>query len=146
MAPPAGPADGARYIVASGATGAWSGWDLNVAYWVDGAWMRLVPRTAWQAWVADEATFLAWTGSAWVSAGLPAFFSDAVFELAHDGDPTRRAVFDLAAIAAGATRRQTWSPPTRSGPLLTHAHIDHSGLLTKLARQGSRACVRSQPI
>ena len=43
-APPASPADGDRYIVASGATGAWAGWDLNVAYWVDGAWMRLVPR------------------------------------------------------------------------------------------------------
>ena len=43
-APPASPADGARYIVASRATGAWTGWELNVAYWVDGAWMRLVPR------------------------------------------------------------------------------------------------------
>ena len=100
--PPPSPADSDRYIVASGATGAWSGWDLNVAYWVDGAWMRLVPRPGWQAWVVDEATFLGWDGSAWVSAGLPAFFSDAVFELAHDADPTRRAVFDLAAVAAGA--------------------------------------------
>ena len=35
---------------------------------------------------------------------LPAFFSDAVFELAHDADSTRRAVFDLAAIAAGVVR------------------------------------------
>ena len=103
-APPASPADGARYIVASGATGAWAGWDLNVAYRVDGAWMRLVPRPGWQAWVVDEASFLAWDGSAWNAAGLPAFFSDAVFQLAHDADPTRRAVFDLAAIAAGATR------------------------------------------
>jgi hypothetical protein len=102
-APPASPADGARYIVASGATGAWAGWDLNVAYHVDGAWMRLVPRPGWQAWVLDEASFLAWNGSAWNAAGLPAFFSDAVFELAHDTDPTRRAVFDLAAIAAGVT-------------------------------------------
>ena len=101
-APPASPADGDRYIVASGATGAWAGWDLNVAYWVDGAWMRLVPRPGWQAWVVDEASFLAWDGSAWSAAGLPAFFSDAVFQLAHDADPTRRAVFDLAAIAAGA--------------------------------------------
>ena len=103
-APPASPADGDRYIVASGATGAWAGWDLNVAYRVDGAWMRLVPRPGWQAWVVDEASFLAWDGSAWNAAGLPAFFSDAVFQLAHDADPTRRAVFDLAAIAAGATR------------------------------------------
>ena len=62
-APPARPADGDRYIVASGATGAWAGWDLNVAYWVDGAWMRLVPRPGWQAWVVDEASFLAWDGT-----------------------------------------------------------------------------------
>jgi hypothetical protein len=103
-APPASPADGDRYIVASGATGAWAGWDLNVAYRVDGAWMRLVPRSGWQAWIVDEASFLVWNGSAWNAAGLPAFFSDATFELAHDADPTRRAVFDLTAIAAGATR------------------------------------------
>ena len=89
-APPASPADGARYIVASGATGAWSGWDLNVAYWVDGAWMRLLPRPGWQAWVVDEASFLSWNGSAWSAAGLPAFFSDAVFELAQM--PIRRGV------------------------------------------------------
>jgi Protein of unknown function (DUF2793) len=103
-APPVSPDDGDRYIVASGATGPWAGWDLNVAYHVDGAWMRLVPRIGWQAWVIDEARFLAWDGSGWVAAGLPAFFSDAVFQLAHDGDPTRRALFDLAAVATGATR------------------------------------------
>jgi hypothetical protein len=36
-APPASPADGDRHIVASGASKLWAGWDLNVAYWVDGA-------------------------------------------------------------------------------------------------------------
>ncbi len=25
-------------------TGLWAGWDLNIAFWVDGAWIRLVPR------------------------------------------------------------------------------------------------------
>ena len=44
-APPASPADGDRYIVASDATGDWAGWDLNVALWTDGAWLRLPPRT-----------------------------------------------------------------------------------------------------
>ena len=52
----------------------------------------------------DGATFLGWDGGAWSAATLPAFFSDAVFPLANDADPTRRAVFDLAAIAAGVTR------------------------------------------
>jgi len=36
-APPGTPADGDRYVVASGATGDWAGWDLNIALWTDGA-------------------------------------------------------------------------------------------------------------
>jgi hypothetical protein len=63
--PPASPNDGDRYIVASGGTGAWAGWDLNVAYWVDGAWMKLVPQLGWRAWVVDEARLVIWTGAAW---------------------------------------------------------------------------------
>ena len=69
-APPASPADGARYIIASGSTGAWAGWDGSVAYWVDGAWMRLVPRPGWRAWVEDEGVLLVFDGSAW-TAPLP---------------------------------------------------------------------------
>ena len=61
-APPASPADGDRYIVASGATGDWAGWDGSVAYWVDGAWMRLVPRPGWRAWVEDEGLLLVFDG------------------------------------------------------------------------------------
>ena len=69
-APPGSPADGDRYIVASGATGVWAGWDGSVAYWVDGACMRLVPRTGWRAWVEDEDTLLVFDGSVW-TAPLP---------------------------------------------------------------------------
>ena len=57
-APPGSPDDGDRHIVASGATGLWAGWDLNIAYWVDGAWTRLVPRPGWLAWIAAEAAFV----------------------------------------------------------------------------------------
>jgi hypothetical protein len=64
-APPASPADGDRHLVASGATGAWAGWDLNIAYRIDGAWIRLVPRVGWQVWVADEGVPLVWNGTAW---------------------------------------------------------------------------------
>lgn len=65
--PPASPADGDRYIVASGATGVWAGWDLNIALWVDGAWLRLPPRAGWRAWVVDEALLLVYNGSTWIS-------------------------------------------------------------------------------
>lgn len=64
-APPGSPADGDRYIVGAGATGDWAGWDLNVAYYVDGAWMKLVPQTGWRAWIADESALVAWDGSNW---------------------------------------------------------------------------------
>jgi len=64
-APPASPADGARYIVATGATDVWEGWDGSVALWVDGAWMRLMPRTGWLVWIAAEGQLLVWNGSDW---------------------------------------------------------------------------------
>lgn len=70
-APPDTPADGDRYIVASGASGSWTGWDWNVALWNDGAWLRLPPRTGWRAWVEAENVLLVWEGTAWVpAAGL----------------------------------------------------------------------------
>jgi hypothetical protein len=62
-APPASPADSDQYIVGSGATGDWAGWDLNVALWTDGAWLRLPTRTGWRAWAEDEG-LLVCTGTA----------------------------------------------------------------------------------
>jgi hypothetical protein len=57
-APPVSPAVGDRHLVAAGATGLWAGWDQIVAFWIDGAWIRLVPRTGWLVWVAAEAGHL----------------------------------------------------------------------------------------
>lgn len=74
-APPASPADGDRYIVASGATRGWAGWDLNVALWADGAWLRLPPREGWRAWVEDEAVLLVRNGTGWEPV-IPAALDD----------------------------------------------------------------------
>ncbi|SNR73319.1 DUF2793 domain-containing protein [Paracoccus sediminis] len=106
-APPASPADGNRHLVASGATGLWAGWDLNIAFWIDGAWMRLVPRTGWMVWVAAEGMFLVWTSAAWEVVGEPRDVSDAVFSLVNDADTTKKATFSLAGISAGTTRSFT---------------------------------------
>jgi hypothetical protein len=105
--PPVSPADGDRHIVASGASGLWTGWDLNVAFWVDGVWMRLVPRPGWLAWIADEAVFVVWSGSAWDPVGLPQDVSDAIFSLVNAVDPTKRALFSLSGISTGTTRSFT---------------------------------------
>ncbi|MFP7572273.1 DUF2793 domain-containing protein [Marivita sp. S2033] len=64
--PPGSPADGDRYIVASGGTGDWAGWDLNVALWTDGTWLRLPPRTGWRAWIEDEDLLLVYDGAGWI--------------------------------------------------------------------------------
>ncbi len=65
-APPGSPANGDRYIVASGGTGDWAGWDLNVALFTDGVWLRLTPRTGWRVWVQDEGLLLIYDGTGWV--------------------------------------------------------------------------------
>ena len=114
-APPVSPTDGDRHIVASGATGLWAGWDMNVAFWVDGVWVRLVPRPGWLAWIAAEQAFVVWNGSAWDLVGEPVDVSDAVFSLVNDADPTRKALFSLSGLSTGTTR--TFTLPNSSSEL-----------------------------
>ncbi|WP_061238163.1 DUF2793 domain-containing protein [Ectopseudomonas composti] len=68
--PPGSPANGAAYIVAAGATGAWSGKSGQIAFYLtaEGAWSFLVPgaNDRWRVWVSDEAKDYRWNGSAWV--------------------------------------------------------------------------------
>ncbi len=65
-APPGSPADGDRHIVASGGTSDWTGWDLNVALFTDGTWLRLPPRAGWRAWVENEGLLLVYDGAGWI--------------------------------------------------------------------------------
>jgi Protein of unknown function (DUF2793) len=119
-APPLSPVDGDRHIVAPAATGLWVGWDLNVAFWADGVWMRLVPRPGWTAWSIADAAHTVWNGTAWVTVGGSGgsggvSFSDAAFEVYDDGDPTKKAMFNLSGIATATTR--TFSLPNTSSEL-----------------------------
>lgn len=66
--PPASPAEGDRYLVASGATGPWATQDLKIAAWQNAAWVFFVPIQGWRVWISDEKKLLAWSGSAWTGA------------------------------------------------------------------------------
>jgi Protein of unknown function (DUF2793) len=71
--PPATPANGDRYIVASAASAAWTGQTDRIAAWQDNAWMFYPAQVGWQAWVVDEARSVVCTGAtggtSWVNAG-----------------------------------------------------------------------------
>jgi hypothetical protein len=54
--PPASPAEGERWIVPAGATGAWAGKTGAIALWKDGAWTFFTPVTGWLAFVENEGT------------------------------------------------------------------------------------------
>jgi hypothetical protein len=66
--PPGSPANGAAYIVAAAATGAWAGKETQIAYWITAvnAWQFLVPANGWLAWVTDESLHYRLEGGSWV--------------------------------------------------------------------------------
>lgn len=65
--PPGVPAAGDRYILPTGATGAWSGHDTEVAAWVDSDWLFLPPAPGWIAWVADQEVQMRFDGTGWTA-------------------------------------------------------------------------------
>jgi len=64
-APPASPTDGSCYVPAAGATGAWSGWDNQLALFSGGGWLRLAPVPGLKAWVRDERLTLTYEDGVW---------------------------------------------------------------------------------
>jgi hypothetical protein len=65
-APPSSPSDGDAYLVASSATGSWSGYDGKIAYRIDAAWRFYTPVRGMRAYNAADGKFYVYTGSAWV--------------------------------------------------------------------------------
>ncbi|MDO5642265.1 MAG: DUF2793 domain-containing protein [Paracoccus sp. (in: a-proteobacteria)] len=118
-APPGVVDEGSRFIVASGATGAWTGWDGSVAYWIDGAWMRILPAAGWLAWVVDESAAIVWDGSAWVpvanALGSIAQSASVTVARAPNNGGTGIAVAEqLLAGLSGASRTSTIVIPNRA--------------------------------
>lgn len=63
--PPGAPAEGDRYIVAAGGTGAWAGQDGKIAYYFNAAWLFDTPVEGWRLWIEDENKFYFHNGTVW---------------------------------------------------------------------------------
>jgi hypothetical protein len=81
-APPVSPAEGAVYIPSTGASGAWSGWDNQLALYSGGGWQRIAAVSGVKAWVKAERLTLTYEDGDW---------RDGVALTAHGGRVTLRA-------------------------------------------------------
>lgn len=66
-APPGSPTEGAMYLIAATATGAWAGHDAELAIYVQGDWHFVVPAAGDRIWVVDEAVHLIRNNSTWAT-------------------------------------------------------------------------------
>ena len=64
-APPGSPSTGDRYIVASVASGAWTGEEDNIAEWMGSSWSFDTPEAGWAVWIDDESEIYVFNGSSW---------------------------------------------------------------------------------
>ncbi|MEP5731313.1 MAG: DUF2793 domain-containing protein [Sulfitobacter sp.] len=65
-APPSLPASGDRYIVANGATDAWTDQAGNIAVFVDNTWQFFAPGIGWRADVTGSGQEIRFDGTDWV--------------------------------------------------------------------------------
>lgn len=81
-APPVSISKGLRHIVASPATGDWSGHSLSIATYTGTAWEFISPIEGLVCWVKDENLFYKYDGSTWE----PLVTAGGLFELDINGN------------------------------------------------------------
>ena len=101
--PPASPAEGDRWIIPSGATGAWAGQTNKIALWKDGFWRFFTPRDGWLAFVQDEGTVV------YAAGGWQSFIV-----LTVNGAGLGMDIAEEEVVCAGASVATTIAIPARS--------------------------------
>lgn len=69
-APPSGPTDGSRYLIAVGATGDWLGKDNNIAQWAtsSSSWVFTTPATSDLVRITSTNSAMSYDGTSWQAA------------------------------------------------------------------------------
>lgn len=119
--PPEESEEGQCFVVASGASGLWSGMDGRLAVRLDGAWHFIMPRPGWQAFLASEDDIRVFRDGEWTPAPLPA---DGAFSM-----------LGVNTTADGSNRLAVSSPAS----LFTHAGGDHRLVVNKQAEGNTAA-------
>jgi hypothetical protein len=101
-APPGSCVDGAQYIPAATATGAWAGKEKNIAIAVGtnaaNGWYFIAPEEGMRAWVKDENAEFSYDGSAWVAYTAPPTGGSYTDEMARDAIGTALTDTGLAVV------------------------------------------------
>ena len=63
--PPGGESEGDRYIVASVASGDWTGHEKDIAQYINSSWSFYTPVEGWFVWIKDEDKLYKFDGSSW---------------------------------------------------------------------------------
>jgi hypothetical protein len=74
--PLASPSEGACWIVAAGAGGAWAGRENSIAMWTGSGWRFVAPTAGMRVWNQAAGNEWRWTGTAWSQGAL---FGSALF-------------------------------------------------------------------
>ncbi|XWN33733.1 MAG: DUF2793 domain-containing protein [Devosia sp.] len=105
--PPGAPQEGDRHVVAAGATGAWAGRGLDVAAYLDGAWVFFAPKAGWVAFVSNEGVLIYFNGTQWeILTAVGASETVSKFGINATADTTNRLVVkaDAALFVADDTK------------------------------------------
>ena len=76
--PPSSPTNGDRYVIGTGATGAWAGHDNEITTWNGTAWSFDSPVNGWVITIANSATIYRFTGTAWVDVSTSIHHGDLI--------------------------------------------------------------------
>ncbi|MBL8590873.1 MAG: DUF2793 domain-containing protein, partial [Methylobacteriaceae bacterium] len=110
--PPAAPAEGARYLVDVGASGAFAGHDGEIAAFDDGAFVFLTPRAGWILFIEAEQRVFVRVAGVWAPietlfASLSTFAAIGVGTAASPANPflaqLNDALFDARPVGAGGS-------------------------------------------
>ncbi len=141
-APPAGPADGQRHIVAANPTGAWATKATNIAEWdaTAAAWEFTAPNKGYATLDEKAGKLLLFTGTAWQGLGVGVSLAD--LGLTADAAELNKLDGAGAGVTAGNLTTLTTGEVSDADSLHTHAGkaaANHNHDAAYLAAAGTAA-------